>query len=431
MEYVEGYPAIIPCPNSLKLHWYRTIKQWLPHLKGEVINGKSTRVSKGADFYVINYDVIGHHRSALIKLKPKMLIPDEFHYCKNGKAQRTKAVKDIANVCEYVLGLTGTAVLNRPFELVSQLEILSQLDKFGGFWRFVRRYCNAHQTAFGWDFTGHSNLEELNTKLRLNCYIRRRKIDVLKDLPPKQRVVIPFEISNRKEYDSVSKNFIEWIRDCAANETKFLEEIAHLPDDEKYEKIAEYINSEAEKAKRAEQLVKMEALKQLAVKGKMASIKEWIDNFLESGEKLVVFANHISTQKWLLEEYPQAAHIFGSDSTEVRQENVDRFQNDNDCKLIICSLVAGGVGITLTASSNVAFIELGWTPSLHEQAEDRIHRITQTMPCTAYYFIAADTVEDEIYKLILSKEEVTDKIHNGTKDGVLVALLNKMTKEGK
>jgi SNF2 family DNA or RNA helicase len=413
MEYVDGYPAIIFCPASLKLNWYREIKKWLPHLKGDVINRRSHKVSKGCDFYVINYDITSYHKKALIKLKPKMIIPDEFHYCKNGNTQRTKAVKEIASLAEYVVALTGTAVLNRPFELVSQLEILQQLGKFGSFWGFVRRYCNARRGDFGWDFTGHSNLEELNAKLKMHCYIRRRKEDVLKDLPDKQRTVIPMELDNMNKYKEAEQSFTTWMVQKELENEEFLKKIEDLTPEERSREIADRAQSTIMKTIRAEQLMKVEVLKQLAIEGKMAGIKEWITNFLESGEKLVVFANHIKVQKELLELFPQAAHILGEDSTEERQKNIDRFQNDKDCTLIICSLVAAGVGNTLTAASNVLTVELHWTPGIHDQAEDRIHRIGQKNACNAYYMVAEDTIEEKIYKLIEKKRDITNTIHNG------------------
>ena len=140
---------------------------------------------------------------------------DEFHYAKNANAKRTVYANAIAKNALICLGLTGTPVLNRPYELVSQLDILGRLEEFGGFWFFVKRYCNAHQEwvsrKYVWNFKGANHLNELNEKLRAICYVRREKITVLNELPSKQRSVVPLDIDNRKEYQQVEKDLIKWL----------------------------------------------------------------------------------------------------------------------------------------------------------------------------------------------------------------------------
>ena len=416
IQKLEAYPALIICPASLKLNWLEEFSKWIPNKKGCVINGKGDcGIYGNYDYFIINYDVIASHIPRLKKLKLESIIMVEFHYCKNPKAQRTKAIKELAGTIKYKIGLTGTPILNKPIELAPQLDIIGKLDKFGGFWGFAKRYCGARRGRFGWEFLGANNLQELNYKLRNTCYIRRNKKDVLKELPPKQRSIIPIEITNRKEYDYAEKNLISWLREQAIKDKEFLKSIKHLSPDEKMAQTKAKANNAEIKALRAEQLVRIEALKKLTVNGKMDAIKEWIDNFLESGEKLVLFANHIDIQNKLLELYPKSAHVLGKDNIDERKNNVDKFQNDDSCKLIICSLVAAGVGITLTSASNVAFIELGWTPSLHDQAEDRVHRITQTNQVNIWYLLAKNTIDEEINDLLNKKREITSMVHDGKK----------------
>ena len=163
-------------------------------------------------------------------------------------------------------------------------------------------------------------------------------------------------------------------------------------------------------AAKAEQLVRIEACKQAAARGKLAASKEWIENFLDSDEKLVVFASHIDIQESLANTFDGAAHIFGSDDALTRQQNVDRFQTDPECRLIVCSLQAGGVGITLTAASNVAFLEQGWTPAAMDQAEDRLHRIGQKDSVNAWYLLDMNTIDGQIWNLIEEKRNVTEQV---------------------
>lgn len=411
MQKLRAYPALVVCPSSLKLNWQKEVNAWV-NKKVVVLNG--TVVDRiAADVYIINYDILLHWKDYLKSIGFKIIVMDEFHYCKNAKSKRTKAVKEIAYTVTYRLGLSGTPVLNRPFELVSQLDILGKLKTFGGFWGFTKRYCNVQRNKFGYNFSGHMNLEELNRKLRENCYIRRKKIEVLKELPPKQRTYIPMEINNREEYVYAKENIIKWLQQQKCQEKEFLATIKRLPFEEKVNAINKRNHSTAQKAGRAEQLVKIESLKQIAVDGKLPRVTEWIDNFLESGEKLVVFATHINVQKKLLTHYPQAARILGDDNIVKRQQNIDRFMSSTDCPIIICSLLAANMGITLTSASNVAFVELGWTPSIHEQAEDRCHRIGQTQQVNAWYLVANRTIEDDIQLLLEEKLKVTTAIHDG------------------
>jgi len=149
----------------------------------------------------------------------------------------------------------------------------------------------------------------------------------------------------------------------------------------------------------------------LPVRGKMKQALAWIENFLESGEKLVVFATHKATIHALEREYgTMAVKIDGSVPSEKRQAIVESFQNDPKVRLFIGNIKAAGVGITLTAASNVVFLELDWTPALLEQAEDRCHRIGQPNAVNIYYILAADTIDAQIAAMLERKRHVIDQI---------------------
>ncbi len=191
--------------------------------------------------------------------------------------------------------------------------------------------------------------------------IRRRKEDVLKDLPPKQRVLIPVEITNREKYSTTELDVIAWFRERAGNDQRFLEKIAYMNTADRAIEIERHQNSAEERARRAEAMVRIEALKQVSAEGKLEPVSEWIDNFLVSGEKLVIFANHIHIQKSIREKY-KALSIIGEDSIEERQAAVNKFQTDPNAKVIVCSIKAGGLGITLTAANTVDFYRNGMVP---------------------------------------------------------------------
>lgn len=414
------WPVIIICPASLKFNWLNEATKWLPNKKSIVLNGKllTTAELALADIIILNYDILTKWMPRLATLPYKMVVLDEAHYVKNYKAMRTEAAKLLLNGgkltedirmpgAEYRLLLTGTPILNRPQELISPLGMLGRLNDLGGFWEFAKRYCQARQTRWGWDFGGADHLDELNAKLRGSCYIRREKSEVLKELPAKQRAFIPLALSNKQEYIDAESDIVSYAGERAANKEEFLAEIALLSEDQRKEAIKTRAEDAATRAENAETLVRIELLKQLAAEGKLDAAIEWIENFLESGEKLVVFATHKTIIRKLAEHFSAPA-ITGETPIDRRQEYVDRFQTDDACRLIILNIQAGGVGLTLTAASNVAFLELGWTPALHDQAEDRCHRIGQTDAVTAWYLLAQDTIDDEIFRLLEKKRAIVD-----------------------
>jgi len=186
-------------------------------------------------------------------------------------------------------------------------------------------------------------------------------------------------------------------------------------------------------------LVRLQTLKLCAAVGKLDAAKEWIENFIASGQKLVVFAHHHKIIDELIDAFPQAVHTKGS--AEARNNAVERFQNDPKVKLFIGSLKRDGVGLTLTAASATATLELGWNPAAHDQAEDRVHRIGQKDAVTAYYLLASGTVEERIASLIESKRKTVnavadgDPLHNAHHGNIIesltASLVAKMADKGK
>ena len=316
--------------------------------------------------------------------QPKALILDESHYVKNPGARRTKAALKLAGALPrdaLRLALTGTPVLNRPEELVAQLRVLDRLREFGSGARLSRRFRNA-----GSD-------DRLHWNLRAHCYVRRTKQQVLPQLPSKRHDTVPVLLSNEHEYRLAEEDVIAWLQSQPLD--------------------LRTLDAKVAAALRAEQLVRLNNLRQLAARGKLPTALAWIGDFMASGEPLVVFAEHIEIQKAVIERFPKAAHILGSDSTQVRQKAVDAFQDEDGPQLIVCSLKAASQGITLTRASNVAFLELDWTPARHDQAEDRLHRIGQDSAVTAWYLLAPDTIDETMAELLQRKRSLIDAVTDG------------------
>ena len=385
IQGADAYPVLVVCPASLKMNWEREVRMWLPGKTVHIVDNKAG--VKNADVVVINYDILAKQKDALKAVGFQSLVFDESHYVKTSGAQRTKALKEIAQAIPdsgLVLALTGTPVLNRPIELVSQLEIMDRIDDFGGSWNFRKKYCAAKHNGYGWDFKGSSNADELNDLLRRTCYVRRQKMDVLTELPAKGRYTAEVEMSPQAmaAYRAAEADTMVW-----------------LSDGERHESV--------------DVLAQITTLKRLAGEGKIEAACEWVDSFLDSTDrKLVVFAHHISVVDTLAAKYG-GLRVAGKDSQEARQAAVDAFQNDPDARVIVLNMKAGGVGLTLTAASDVLFVEQGWTPAEHDQAEDRCHRIGQEDTVSAWYLLAEGTIDDDIYALVAQKLLVVDAVTDG------------------
>jgi hypothetical protein len=386
LEADDAYPAIIVCPASLKLNWLAELAGWIPHRTVEVLGAGAAGAASHAQVIVVNYDIVARRMAALCAVKARALVLDESHYCKNARAKRTRAVARLAsNIAPdgLVLALTGTPVMNNPPELVSQLRILGRLGDFGSGAAFSRR------------FSGPDAHVRLHWHLRARCFARRLKSEVLTQLPAKTRSIVPIELDNQPEYSLAERDVLAWLRSQPLD----LREL----------------NAKVAAALRAERLVRLNALKLLAARGKLQAALAWIHDFLSTGERLVVFARHREIQRAVLERYPGAAHILGCDSPRERDQAVRAFQQQTATapQLIVCSMEVAAQGLTLTRASNVAFLELDWTPARHDQAEDRCHRIGQKDAVNAYYLLAADTIDETIARLLEQKRAVIAAVTDG------------------
>jgi SWI/SNF-related matrix-associated actin-dependent regulator of chromatin subfamily A-like protein 1 len=275
-------------------------------------------------------------------------------------------------------------VMNHPDELIAQLRVLGRLEEFGSGARFSRR------------FQGVGAEERIHWHLRRSCFVRRVKADVLPQLPRKRQVVVPVALDNEREYRLAEQDVIAWLREQPLDLSELDRRVAA--------------------ALRAERLAQLNALKRLAARGKLGPALAWIDDFLASDEPLVVFCGHREVQDLVLERFPDAAHLLGRDSAQAREAAVRAFQEDGGPQLIVCSTRVGAQGITLTRASNVAFLDLEWTPAIHDQAEDRCHRIGQEDAVTAWYLLAAETIDETMIELIARKRGIVDAVTDGRRD---------------
>lgn len=358
---------------------------------------------------LLNYDIATSWEPLLARLPGlSTLVLDEIHYCKNGKAKRTKAVRRLAKRFARAIGMTGTPIVNRPAELLPQLDILGVIEElFGTGWNFLQRYTNAQRTQFGWDFTGASNLDELQERLRSRVMVRRRKEDVLTELPAKRRQIVELEIGDTKvqrlvdhERDTYRKHEEEVTRHRAA-----VAAARERGEDASY-------RAAVERLREAEGLAFSEiaAARYEVAMSKVPSVTEYLATALESGEKIVCFAHHKDVVTALEEAFAgHSVTISGKTAPDRRQAAVDRFQNDESVRLFIGNIAAAGVGLTLTASSHVVFAELDWTPAAMTQAEDRSHRYGQQDRVLITHLVWDGSLDATMARTLVGKQRVAEQ----------------------
>lgn len=388
----DWLPAIVVCPASVKYVWEdeaRKVCNWRSAVLEGQTPAKPGRFKSLSKLTIINYDILRFWVKRLVELKPKTIIIDECQYISNPQTRRTKAVKELSKGIPRILALSGTPLLNRPIELFPVLNILWP-KVFPARRVYGDDYCGPEWTPWGINYKGATNTKKLNRLLLNAGMIRRRKVDVLDQLPNKMRQVIPIHIKNWHEYQRANEDFLNWLRatDPAA----------------------------AVRASKAVSLSKINYLLQLAARLKLRPVVNWIDEFLlnSPGEKIVVGATHKKMIRALKRRITEWSLVIdGSVLPQKRRQVVDQFQNDDRYRVLLGNIQAAGVGITLTAASTVVVVELPWRPGDLVQFEDRCHRIGANKPVWCYYLVARGTIEEKLCKIQQSKQKVLSAVLDG------------------
>ncbi len=440
----ELRPAVVTCPSSAK-YVYRNEAKLVMSSRGDthVINGeyKKGDILPESDIYIINYDILSvrstcpvckgtkkvpgpaglkkcskcRGKGKLVRLRPdlaalsskiKAVLADEFHYLQDPTSDRTLSFKELAKNCECLIPSSGTPIRKRPKSAFTILNMLRP-DIFHSWWDYAKKFCGATHNGYGWDFNGASNVEELHELLKM-VMIRRTKKQVLPQLPKIQRGIVPLQLSNAKEYHEADTNFLRWLRE---------------------------VNPDAlSGAENAEALGRINALRQLSTKGKVNSAIKWIEDFLESGEKLILFAHHKEIVQQLSSYFKDICVVIdGNASAAQKSERETLFQacvncgikkdkhDDEACEKyehnhiqLLIGTLAAKEALTLTAASDVAFIEFWWSPKDHEQAEERAYgRISDPHGANAHYLTAEHTIDEDFLEMLDKCRAVIDAIIDG------------------
>jgi SWI/SNF-related matrix-associated actin-dependent regulator of chromatin subfamily A-like protein 1 len=446
----ESLPVLIVCKNRLKETIREDLLEFYPALNITVLNGGSHQEVPRSDVVIVNYDIVSQRYDDIIEHGFKSLIVDESHYIKNGKrksscpvcgealridgvncshcgakkikvrnswsVRRTNAVMNLAHSLPpeaLVLLLTGTPINIRPGELIRQLECIDRLDIFGGEWKFRMRYCPDNKTA--------RNLKELNTKLRENCFIRRKTKDVYPQLPKVQHSVQRIVLSKEKmeRYHEIENDVVEYLAIKARERAR----------DEGLNPDRAYWNKRRS-AERAEALIRVNVLRGAIVELKFEEMVEWVANFLEDGDqKIILFAERIKIVEGFYEKYKDiAVKVRGDVSNKTALAATHSFQEDDWCRVFVANLQSAKEGYTLTASSDVIFCEPEWAPTSHAQGISRSYgRTNDPHGTTAWWLLAPETIDVDMFRMLQDRQAVVDAVTDGEElDEEQVSIVDEM-----
>ncbi len=398
----QTFPLLVVAPLVTLKNWEREIEKFLKKKSrnGRIIEsespsvtlirtGKSKELPK-TDIYVINYELLSKRNDDLSKVGIKTIVCDEVHNLRSKTTQKYKSIKKLAalpSIC-YRIGLSGTPIYNRGSEIWPIIDILKP-GLLGSFKEFCEYFCYVNDK--GKAIVLENKRASLRNELQKHVMLRRKKSDVLKELKDKVRY---------KEVISADTDF-------------YLEELDKIWKKlEKEQKDAETAFSKSASYHRA-----IQSERQIAGLAKLSHVINFVKNIMEIEESVVVFCHHKIIHKLLnenLQEFSPVS-IIGGQSDNLRQDQIDKFQK-GESKLMIAGIRAGNVGINLTRAKYVIFAELDWSPAIHRQAEDRLHRIGQKNTVFAYYLIGNGTLDDHVANILVDKSYEIDAIMDDTVD---------------
>ena len=411
----HALPALVIAPLVTLRNWQREVGKFMKKksrngrlIENEVPSsivirtGKSQEIGK-FDFYIINYELLEKRLPDLSQLDLRAVICDEVQNLRSKTTKKYAAVKKLAALqsVKYRIGLSGTPIYNRGSEIWPIVDILRP-GMLGSFKEFCEYFCYVNDK--GKAIVLENKRESLREELCKHVMLRRKKSDVLKELKDKVRY--------KEVIDSDSTYY-----------NKELEKIwAKLKEEQK--------EAETEFDKSASFHRAIQSERQAAGVAKLPHVINFVKNIMEIDESVVVFCHHRAIHDLLhksLSEYNPAS-IIGGQSDNERQLQIDMFQ-EGKTKLMIAGLRAGNLGINLTRAKYVIFAELDWSPAIHRQAEDRLHRIGQKNTVFAYYLIGNDTLDDHVAKILVDKsyeidtvmDEVSESFENKEKAELILA----------
>jgi SWI/SNF-related matrix-associated actin-dependent regulator 1 of chromatin subfamily A len=414
VEKADAYPCVVVCPGAVKLGWSREVVKWVPWRSAQILTSGRDSL-RGCQVTVLNPELLPAHLDGLKGLGIQSLVLDEAHFFKNPGSQRSRNALDLSRDVPLRLALTGTPIKNRREDLVHQLRILDQLEPVLHIYRGLLPHW--YKPSMGPLAEYHAvnvlqslDAKTLNARLREVCMIRRTKQEVAKDLPPLGRTRVDVVPGHLKAYHDRERAMLEWVR-----------------------RWHERFGAQAEAMEPAMTLQfrqHLTGLRREAALAKIPFVKDWVEPLVESGERVIFFAYHRDVVARLAQALPgRVATITGDTPAPERRVLLDALDRYDFLVATMDSTGYGVDGIQLHAS-HVAFVELDWTPTKHEQCEGRLHRIGQVERVSSWYFVATNTLDRAMMDVLDSKwsdiQGVVDGSDEGSDEAFLGNLLHRL-----
>jgi len=437
-EVAGAFPLLVVVPNVVKTNWLREVNQWLPKRRPTVVHGDGVELNAFSDVFIVNYDILDRHVGWLSKFDFRGMVVDEAHFIKNKESQRSKYVQAVAKTIRarlrhpLLVALTGTPLINQIEDFRMIWQFLGWIDEKKPLGELMSKL-----EATGLSPGDPGFFQEARKAVISMGIVRRRKQDVAKDIPARRIADIPVELDGEAgrsirdaERALVSRLLERYDRVMA---TRGNTEVGTVDED----LIRLVATSEVDDTKQDDSGDNVFTLVRKIGGAKAVMAADYTAQLARNVGKVVFFAKHINVLDQAEAHFAsvgiKTTSIRGNQTTAQRSDAIDAFTNDDQVQVIVCSLLAAGVGVNLQAASNVVLAELSWTSAEQTQAIDRVHRIGQELPVTAWRIVAAQTVDARIAELIdqksglaaraLDGEEVEAGVETTMQVAALVALL--------
>jgi len=411
------------------MNWAREVEIWTPQRRATVVHGDGANLDAFADVVVVNYEVLDRHLSWLGSLGFKGMVIDEAHFIKNLNSLRSRNVLALADRIRrtapggdpLMIALTGTPLIN-------------DVDDFRAIWQFLGWIDGTKPTPVLMERLEEVGLTPADTGFFAEAreavidmgIVRRRKIDVAADLPSKRIVDLPVELDDdlgrsirEAERELGARLVTRYRRLVAARANARGDDVDDIPDDDLMRLVA---RQELEDTQATEQGLNVFTMVRQIGTAKAGLAADYAAQLARSVGKVVFFAKHIdvmdAAEDLFAKRELKTVSIRGDQSATLRQRQIDAFNDDPEVSVAVCSLTAAGVGLNLQAASNVVLAELSWTAAEQTQAIDRVHRIGQEEPVTAWRIIAAQTIDTRIAELIDSKQGLAARALDGSDEEI-------------
>jgi superfamily II DNA or RNA helicase len=418
-EAAGAYPLLVVVPNVVKTNWARETGLWTPSRRATVVHGDGDTIDAFSDVVVVNYEVLDRHVGWLGSMGFRGMVVDEAHFIKNKGSQRSRHVLELSRrirsrtVRPLLMALTGTPLINDIEDFLAIWEFLGWIDDGEPGPALMEALEDNGSTPLEPEFYPAARAAVIDLGI-----VRRRKVDVAADIPARRIADLPVELdgalgrSIREAERVLARRLVKRYRSAlAARGAEDVEGIDH----ELVRKVAGWERQDANEQGTEENVFSM--MRRIG-QAKAALAADYAGQLARNVGKVVFFAKHVDVMDIAEQTFAQRGlgycSIRGDQTARVRQQSIDAFVGDPDVAVAVCSLTAAGVGINLQVSSNVVLAELSWTDAEQTQAIDRVHRIGQDQPVTAWRIIAAQTIDARIAELIDSKAGLAARALDGS-----------------